>query len=458
MATKIFFLCILLSLFSVIYPCQLAVSSFVFIDHSKNFVSVCNIDTGLNYTAIQEAIDAPETSNGDTITVGSGTYFEHITLNKSLTILGENPKTTIVDGEGVGTTLHITADGVCLSGFTINNSGKSSPPLDCGILLDYCSGCNISYNVVIYCRYGIYFFHSYGNMLTNNNVSDCHEDGIWLYHSGNNLLINNKMINNRYNFGVFGNNFEDFNNTLNNGNFVDGKSIQYLVDARDLILNDSEGVGCLYIINSYNVTIANFNLTGNGHGLFCWNTTHSKIENVTSFENNYGIYLQSSDENEVSHSFCANDWVGISLEDSTLNKINNNTVSYSEKGISLYNANDNNITANNILYNLYGIRLFASSFNNIYLNNLTANAHQVDLITSYQNHWNSSVKGNFWSDFSETYPNASEIDSSGVWDTPYIIDGTNQDNYPIISESQSLSTMEFCILFFTMIWLISKKR
>jgi len=398
----------------------------------------------LAYATIQEVIDAPETLNGHIINVSQGVYFEHVTINKSLTIRGEDPKTTIIDGEGVGTVIHINADDVSVSGFTINNSGQSSPPLDCGIFLDYSSKCNLSQNVVTNCRYGIYVFHSFGNVLIENNVSDCYEDGIWLYHSGNNSLRGNKASNNRYNFGVFGADFQDFDNVIDISNTVDEKPIHYLIGVRNMILNDNPNIGCLYLINSDNVTVTDLNLTKNGHGLFCWNTTDSQIENITSSENNYGIYLQSSDGNTVGHNFCGKNWVGIGLEDSKRNIISGNTISDSEKGVSLYKADSNNVTENTLANNLYGIRLFASSFNRIFYNNMIENTQQVDLISSYQNYWDNGAEGNFWSDYQKIYPNASEIDSSGVWDTPYIIDENNQDSYPLIPELQP----SFILIFF----------
>jgi len=40
--------------------------------------------------------------------------------------------------------------------------------------------------------------------------------------------------------------------------------------------------------------------------------------------------------------------------------------------------------------------------------------------------------GNYWSDYSTRYPNAVEIDHSGLWNTPYVIDVSNKDNYPLM--------------------------
>jgi pectin methylesterase-like acyl-CoA thioesterase len=50
-----------------------------------------------NYTKIQDAID--NASDGDTVFVYSGKYEERdIIVNKSISLIGENKETTIVDG------------------------------------------------------------------------------------------------------------------------------------------------------------------------------------------------------------------------------------------------------------------------------------------------------------------------------------------------------------------------
>ena len=74
-----------------------------------------------NYTKIQDAINAA--SNGDTIFVYSGTYYENVVINKSINLIGEDKNTTIIDGNGIGNVVYITANNVNLSGFSIINSG-----------------------------------------------------------------------------------------------------------------------------------------------------------------------------------------------------------------------------------------------------------------------------------------------------------------------------------------------
>jgi len=61
---------------------------------------VHNIDTGLDYATIQEAIDANETSNGHIIRVETGVYSENVVINKTISLHGENKDAAIIDGGG----------------------------------------------------------------------------------------------------------------------------------------------------------------------------------------------------------------------------------------------------------------------------------------------------------------------------------------------------------------------
>ena len=112
-------------------------------------------DFGKDFTSKQDAIDFA--SEGDTIYVYSGTYFENIEIAKSIPLIGEDRENTIIDGDGSGDVVHISANGVKFTEFTIQNSG--SVPLDKGI--DIFSDCNIiSGNIIQNCSVGMYIFSS----------------------------------------------------------------------------------------------------------------------------------------------------------------------------------------------------------------------------------------------------------------------------------------------------------
>ncbi|MCZ2809141.1 MAG: pectinesterase family protein, partial [Candidatus Bathyarchaeota archaeon] len=51
-----------------------------------------------NYATIQEAIN--NANEGDTIFVRAGTYYEHVVVDKALSLVGENKHNTIIDGSG----------------------------------------------------------------------------------------------------------------------------------------------------------------------------------------------------------------------------------------------------------------------------------------------------------------------------------------------------------------------
>ena len=392
------------------------------------FGSVRNFDTDLTYLTIQSAIDASETLNGHTLRVDSGVYYENVNVYKSLTIMGKNRSTTIVDGGNGGSVLSVTADNVTIVGFTVRNSGLSATPFgdDCGVLLDHSFGSNLSHCLITSNRIGIHLFFSKYNVIENNVVSS-NKNGIWLWYSGNNILNENGISNNSYNFGVFGGVFSDFNNTIDASSTVDEKMIRYVVSVEDEIFDNQTNIGVLYLIDCRNVTVRNLNLTKNGHGVFCYNLTDSRIENVTAFKNNYGIYIQDSSGNVIDDNHCSRNWVGICLEDSYYNVVEGNVAGNCEKGISLYKADNNNLTGNTILNSLYGVRLYSSHFNEFFHNNLIENTHQADLISSYSNVWDNGFEGNFWSDYV-----GSDINRDGIGDTPRIIDNVTSDEYPLL--------------------------
>jgi pectin methylesterase-like acyl-CoA thioesterase len=63
---------------------------------------VHNLNTGLDYATIQDAVDASETIGGNTIRVDAGTYFEQARIWKSIALVGDGNNVTIIDGNGTG--------------------------------------------------------------------------------------------------------------------------------------------------------------------------------------------------------------------------------------------------------------------------------------------------------------------------------------------------------------------
>jgi parallel beta-helix repeat protein len=122
---------------------------------------------------------------------------------------------------------------------------------------------------------------------------------------------------------------------------------------------------------------------------------------------------------------------------------NNNCSHNSNSGISLLYSKNSGIVNNTCSYNTVGIILLDSGNNSIYRNDFINNNYNVYSEES-TNMWNSTEKitynytdstyinylGNYWDDYEEKYPDAEEIDTTGIWGMPYSIDG-DKDNYPL---------------------------
>ncbi|MBS7615704.1 right-handed parallel beta-helix repeat-containing protein [Candidatus Bathyarchaeota archaeon] len=277
--------------------------------------SIVNWNTGSVFLTITSALAASETLNGHKIIVKPSVYIEHINLNKSISLIGENKFSTIIDGGNSGTVVTVSASNVTFAGFTVKNSGLLYPPYgnDCGLLLDHSSGCNVSFNIFKHNRIGAYLLFSTSNTLVENILDSNFEDGLLLWHSGNNSLEGNTLTNNTYNFGVFGSDFEDFNNNITASNQINDEPIIYIVNGANEIFDENEKISTIYLINCINMTVRNLQFIQNAQGVFCFNVTGSLFQNLTVSRNSYGLDFLRSNNNNVSNIFCENNWVRIRL-------------------------------------------------------------------------------------------------------------------------------------------------
>ncbi len=172
---------------------------------------VTNIDTGLSYTAIQEAIDAPETLSGHTIDVKIGTYYEHVIVNKSLTISGEDLRSTVVDGEGTGSVVSAKTSNINIEGITIQNG-------EYGIWLNACNYSTISNCWMLNNTYAIYLFNSNHNTIYHNNFVD----------NVNAQVVTSTSIDNDWDNGSEGNYWSDYTGTDADGDGIG--DMPYIID------------------------------------------------------------------------------------------------------------------------------------------------------------------------------------------------------------------------------------
>ncbi len=203
---------------------------------------------GADYTRIQDAID--NASDGDTVFVYRGEYYENIQINISISLAGEDKQDTIINGGGNGNVISIHADFVNISGFTVKNSAirnagiyvydsYSTCIFDCiitrnngsGVELDLTkhalvSSCVISLNN----QFGIVIYPSDGNShrSSDNVVSDCiisdNAEGVFINAAMNSTIVGNEIFRNRV-YGVhiaYG-----VNNVITENNFIVNRRCAY---------------------------------------------------------------------------------------------------------------------------------------------------------------------------------------------------------------------------------------
>ena len=182
--------------------------------------SIINENTDEIFLTIQGAINDPDTMNDHVILVKNGQYWEHVSLHKSLTLIGQDNHETIIDGRSLGDVVTICASDVSLQGFMIQHSGVQEQ--NAGIVVNG-KNCSLT-NTIIYKNFqGIIVKHSVedatiafneikqngwngitlksgcqGIYIFENNIADNFYAGIGITEASNNYIYHNNFKSNRH--------------------------------------------------------------------------------------------------------------------------------------------------------------------------------------------------------------------------------------------------------------------
>ena len=364
------------------------------ITHTQSTIIV-NASGGGDYTHIQWAID--NTSEGDTIQICAGTYFENIKINKTLTLIGSGSENTTVNGGNFGTVIEVTANWVNISGMKICNSAIIQNEIFSGINLINSNNSKIENNEVSNNDIGIRV-HSFScfNYIANNtcilNRGTGNSNGICIYfHSNNNSVINNTCkFNEESGILVEGENQIVIKNRCYNNSI--GINIEYSKDS--ILLNNScydNEFGGIILGDSENITLEKNTMIRDGILIYSrsfidWNTHTIPITNTV---NNKPVYywknvnggtippgagqviLAKCSNIVVRNQNLSNATVGISIGFSSDNIISNNTCMNNDRyGIFLIGSSLNNVIIDNICnLNVVGMYLYYGCTHNLIMNN-----------------------------------------------------------------------------------------
>jgi parallel beta-helix repeat protein len=278
-----------------------------------------------------------------------------------------------------------------------------------GVILAFSNNCTISGNNItdngeqlIWGGGGIVLYRSSINLIYKNNVATNHwtGDGIRLEaYSSHNTISENSIT--KTHAGVYVRGSSHFNTI--SGNFLKN--------------NDKRGISLEY---SSNNTVYRNEILGPGE---------------------YGVYLGAQYNNVSENSIIAYQY-GVYVGGQRNTIVGNNIMENWGRGIYVGNS-FNMFVGNNIMNNNEGVYIYSYGQNNLFFhNNFGDNTKHVNCYWSgIGNSWNSSfpVGGNYWSGYEDKYPTAMELDNSGLWDTPHVINENNVDYYPLMSPTKPIT-------------------
>ena len=215
-----------------------------------------------NYTKIQDAID--NASDGDTVFVYSGIYYETIDINKSIDVFGQDKETTIIEGKLNDNIVNISVDFVNLGGFSIISDWEHEPLFgiyvqandtiikdniiktdEANIVLYNSSNNAVIHNFILNTNTGVALMLSHYNNVSNNTITNTNL-GIELTTSNYNTIALNNLSSNRY-YGLYLNTHCNYNaifqNTISkigwDGIEVDYSDNNYIGDNNIFSINDT---------------------------------------------------------------------------------------------------------------------------------------------------------------------------------------------------------------------------
>ncbi|NBB47037.1 nitrous oxide reductase family maturation protein NosD [Rhizobium sp. CRIBSB] len=323
-------------------------------------------------TAIAEA--AP----GDVLTLTDGTYLGPVVIDRSLAITG--PRGAVVDGQGSGSVVTITAPDVQLTGFTVTGSGRVNQDLDAGVKIEKgADRTRVEKLLVTGNMHGIDVHGGRDAVVTDNEIIGTDSprmnergNGIYVWNSPGTLLENNLIRFGRD--GIFSN---ASSNSIYRGNVM-----------RDLRF-------AVHFMYTRNTEVSGNISIGNHLGFAIMFSNQAKILNNLSLgDRDHGLMLNYANNADV-----------------TGNLVRGGT----KKCLFIYNAHKNLVWDNRFEGCGIGIHFTAGSEKNALTGNaFIANREQVKYVGTRNMEWSHGRRGNFWSD----HP-AFDLNGDGIADSFY---------------------------------------
>ncbi|MEJ2241701.1 MAG: NosD domain-containing protein [Candidatus Bathyarchaeota archaeon] len=212
-----------------------------------------------NYLSINEAIK--NATPGDIIFVKSGIYNENLIVNKSLKLIGENSRNTMIIGKGdiesgEQTVVTLNAEKIEITGFTIKSQNYSKSSLHATGICVEANNCKIKNNIICDTYYGIFCSVQSNITISKNQIISNLKDGIrFVGGSFNNISENNIEGNAKGGIAIEGYSNKISKNNITNNNRGIGMGSSYSLVFGNNIRNNIEFN--FFFAGSYNIVSSN---------------------------------------------------------------------------------------------------------------------------------------------------------------------------------------------------------
>ncbi|PVX25280.1 MAG: hypothetical protein CW691_05135 [Candidatus Bathyarchaeum sp.] len=291
--------------------------------------------------------------------------------------------------------------------YWINQHDKTVPQDAGQVSLINCTNIEAQKLNLTHNSHGIMLVYTKYSTITRNNITNNSDHGIYVYKSSYNNITENTIT-----------------NSGNDGIHLWSDSHNNNIDSNALTANNQNGV---YVFGSSHNSINKNIITLNSHGVYIYShSTNNSITGNTITENTeYGVTISWSSNSTISENYIERNRNGILVGESSNNKIIANIVKENNGwGIRLEDGQKNNII-----------------YHNYFIDNNLENGMQVSMPGLWTPEtwdpanpsvWDDGEKGNYWSDYTTRYPNATKIDGTEIGDTKFYINPNNIDRYPIM--------------------------
>lgn len=347
---------------------------------------------GADERDVQAALD--RLPDGATLRLPAGRYAARLHLRRPLTLVGDPG--AILDGEGSGDVIRISAPDVTVQGLGIVNSGRNLTDMNAGIFVDReAARVTIRDNRLDDNAFGIWLDACKGPRVLDNKVhgipdirSQDRGNGIHLYAVTDGEIRGNEVWETR------------------DGIYIDTSQNNVLADN---VLHDLR-YGVHYMYSYSNKVIGNRTYrTRTGYALM-QSKYLTVLDNESDEDTNYGMLM-----NYITYSTIAGNRVH-DVREGTGYVTGGDSVAGAEgKAIFIYNSQFNEIRDNVFADSDIGIHLTAGSEDNaVYGNSFIRNRVQVKYVANRDQDWSHDGHGNYWSDYLGW-----DLDADGIGDKQY---------------------------------------